>query len=68
MTFDEILVKVLEISQFPEERRQDFVDTFYQYLFMTLVSEVQKEDPENSEKIMRINADKLDSEEVKRIV
>lgn len=67
MNFDEILTKVLEIAQFPEEKRQEFVTTFYEYLYMRLVSEIREVDSASADKVMEANAEGADAEKLKQV-
>jgi len=67
MNFDEILTKVLEIAEFPAEKRQEFVTTFYEYLYMRLVSEIREVDEESADKVMEANAQGADAKKLKQI-
>lgn len=65
--FDQILDKVLEIAEFPQEKRQEFVTTFYEYLYMRMVSEIREVDEESVDKIMEVNAKGADAEKLKQV-
>ena len=67
MNFDEILTKVLEIAEFPESKRQEFVTTFYEYLYMRMVSEIREVDEESADKVMEANAQGADGEKLKQV-
>ena len=67
MNFDEILTKVLEIAEFPQEKRQEFVTTFYEYLYMRMVSEIREVDEESADKVMEANAQGADAKKLKQI-
>ena len=67
MNFDEILTKVLEIAEFPAEKRQEFVTTFYEYLYMRMVSEIREVDEESADKVMEANAQGADAKKLKQI-
>lgn len=67
MNYDEILEKVLEIAEFPESKRQEFVTTFYEYLYMKLVSEIREVDSESADKVIEGNAQGADAEKLKRV-
>ena len=67
MNFDEILEKVLEIAEFPAEKRQEFVTTFYEYLYMRMVSEIREVDEESADRVMEANAEGADAKKLKQI-
>lgn len=67
MNFDEILDKVLEIAEFPAEKRQEFINTFYEYLYMRIVSEIREVDEESADKVMEANSQKADAKKLKQI-
>lgn len=67
MNFDEILTKVLEIAEFPEGKRQEFVTTFYEYLYMRMVSEIREVDEESADKVMEANAQGADAKKLKKV-
>jgi len=67
MNFDEILTKVLEIAEFPEEKRQEFVTTFYEYLYMKLVSEIREVDAASADRVMEANSQGADAEKLKQV-
>ena len=67
MNFDQILTKVLEIAEFPREKRQEFVTTFYEYLYMRMVSEMREVDEESADKVMEANAQGADAKKLKQV-
>src|SRR4030066_1403115 len=67
MNFDQILEKVLEIAEFPVEKRQEFITTFYEYLYMRLVSEIREVDSESADKVMEANAEGADAKKLKQV-
>lgn len=67
MNFEEILSKVLAIADYPQDKRQDFINTFYEYLFMRLVSAVREVDPDSADKVMALNAQGADAEDFKKV-
>jgi len=67
MNFDQILEKVLEIAEFPQEKRQEFITTFYEYLYMRMVSEIREVDEESADKVMEANAQGADGEKLKQV-
>src|SRR3989344_7590918 len=67
MNFDEILSEVLEIAEFSVEKRQEFVTTFYEYLYMRMVSEIREVDEESADKVMKANAEGADAKKLKQI-
>src|SRR3972149_2554315 len=67
MNFDEILTKVLEIAELPESKRQEFITTFYEYLYMRMVSEIRKVDEESADKVMEANAQRADAKTLKKV-
>src|SRR3990167_662948 len=67
MNFDQILEKVLEIAEFPENKRQEFSTTFYEYLYMRMVSEIREVDEESADKVMEANAQGADAKKLKQV-
>ena len=67
MNFDEILTKVSEIAEFPAEKRQEFINTFYEYLYMRMVSEIREVDEESADKVMEANAQGADAKKLKNV-
>ena len=67
MNFDQILEKVLEIAEFPAEKRQEFINTFYEYLYMRMVSEIREVDEESADRVMKANAEGADAKKLKQI-
>lgn len=67
MNFDQILNKVLEIAEFPAEKRQEFTNTFYEYLYMRTVSEIREVDSESADKVMELNAQRADAGKLKQV-
>ena len=67
MNFDQILTKVLEIAEFPQEKRQEFINTFYEYLYMRMVSEIREVDEESADKVMEANAQGADAGKLKQV-
>ena len=67
MNFDQILTKVLEIAEFPREKRQEFVTTFYEYLYMRMVSEIREVDEESADRVMEANAEGADAKKLKQV-
>ena len=67
MNFDQILEKVLEIAEFPQEKRQEFITTFYEYLYMRMDSEMREVDEESADKGMEANAQGADGEKLKQV-
>ena len=65
--FDQILEKVLEIAEFPAEKRQEFITTFYEYLYMRLVSEIREVDEGSADKVMEANAKGADAKKLKNV-
>src|SRR3989344_3030985 len=66
MNFDEILTKVLEIAEFPAQKRQEFINTFYEYLYMRMVSEIREADEESADKVMEANSQKANAKKLKQ--
>ena len=67
MNFQKVLDKVLEIAEFPAEKRQEFITTFYEYLYMRLVSEIREVDSESADKVMEANAEGADAKKLKQV-
>ena len=67
LNFQKILDKVLEIAEFPQSKRQEFVTTFYEYLYMRMVSEIREVDEESADKVMEANAQKANAKTLKQI-
>ena len=67
LNFQKVLDKVLEIAEFPAEKRQEFITTFYEYLYMRLVSEIREVDSESADKVMKANAQGADAKKLKQI-
>lgn len=67
MNFDELLAKILEIAQYPQEKREEFITTFYEFLYMKLVSEIREIDPENADRVMAANARSAGPDEMKKV-
>ena len=67
MNFQKVLDKVLEIAEFPQEKRQEFVTTFYEYLYMRMVSEIREINEESADKVMEANAQGADGEKLKQV-
>lgn len=67
MNFQKVLDKVLEIAEFPQEKRQEFVTTFYEYLYMRLVSEIREVDSASADKVMEVNAQGADAQRLKQV-
>src|SRR3990167_9278994 len=67
LNFQRILDKVLEIVEFPQSKRQEFVTTFYEYLYMRMVSEIREVDEEGADKVMEANAQGADAKKLKNV-
>ena len=67
LNFQKVLDKVLEIAEFPAEKRQEFITTFYEYLYMRLVSEIREVDSESADKVMEANAQGADAKKLKQV-
>ena len=67
LNFQKVLDKVLEIAEFPAEKRQEFVTTFYEYLYMRMVSEIREVDEESADKVMEANALGADAKKLKNV-
>ncbi len=67
MNFEEILNKVLEIAQYPQEKREEFITTFYEFLYLKLVSEIREIDPEAADRVMTANARSAGPDEMKKV-
>jgi uncharacterized lipoprotein len=67
MNFDEILNKILEIAQFPQDKRGEFVTSFYEYLYMELVSNIREVDSASADKIMTASSKEADAEGLKKV-
>lgn len=67
MNFEEILDKILEIAQYPQEKRNEFITTFYEFLYLKLVSEIREIDPENADRVMAANAKGAGPDEMKKV-
>ena len=67
MNFQKVLDKVLEIAEFPESKRQEFVTTFYEHLYMRMVSEIREVDEESADKAMEVNAKGADAGKLKQV-
>ena len=51
MNFDELLTKILEIANYPQDQRQEFKDTFYSYYLSKLVDDVGQVDADSAKKL-----------------
>ena len=51
MNFQIFLAKVLDIANFPEDKRQKFLEIFYNYYFMKLTEKVGGIDPSYAQKL-----------------
>jgi len=67
LNFQKVLDKVLKIAEFPAEKRQEFINTFYEYLYMRMVSEIREVDEESADKVMEANAQSADAKKLKQI-
>ena len=67
LNFQKVLDKVLEIAEFPQEKRQEFVTTFYEYLYMRMVSEIREVDEESADRVMEANAEGADAKKLKKV-
>ena len=65
---EEILKKILEIADFPQDKREDFVNTFYKYLFMRSFDVIEEVDKEGADRLTNalLKAEN-DSEEINAI-
>lgn len=52
MNLDELLKNILDISGYPEEKKEEFISTFYQYFFTQLFAEIAKVDYQAAEKLI----------------
>ncbi|KKU56660.1 MAG: hypothetical protein UX79_C0029G0003 [candidate division WWE3 bacterium GW2011_GWB1_47_11] len=67
LNFQKVLDKVLEIAELPESKRQEFVTTFYEYLYMRMVSEIREVDEEGADKVMEANTQGADAKKLKKV-
>jgi hypothetical protein len=67
MNFEEILNKILEIAEYPEDKREKFISTFYEYLYMKLVSSIRDVDSAAADKVAAISAQGADAEDLKKV-
>ena len=51
MNLKDILLKILAIADFPNNKREEFIKTFYDYLFTKLVTELGGVDPSSAQKL-----------------
>ncbi|MBI3342123.1 hypothetical protein HY024_03285 [Candidatus Curtissbacteria bacterium] len=56
-TIDDILTNLLVNSNYPEVKREGFVRTFYEYLIIRVLAEIEKENPELYQKMMAYFSD-----------
>ncbi len=68
MNFDEIIHKVLEIADFPEDKRREFVSIFYEYFFTRLLTEVREIDGASADKILASSQKDTDPEAFKKVL
>lgn len=54
MNFQIFLAKVLDIANFPEEKKQKFLEIFYQYYFKRLVEVIGGVDPAYAQKLAAV--------------
>lgn len=52
LTIRDVLTKLLVDADYPEVKRESFVNTFYEYLFMKLLIELEQSDPQMYSKLM----------------
>lgn len=52
MTVRDVLTAVLSNSNYPDSKRESFIRTFYDYLFVKLLAEIEKDDPTLYQKLM----------------
>ena len=67
MNFEEILAKVFDIAEYPQDEREKFVNTFYEYLYMKLVSSIREVDGDAADKVAAISAQGADGEDLKKV-
>lgn len=67
MNFEDIINKVLEIADYPTDKREEFISTFYQYLFMRSVAEIREIDSEVADRIVSTSSHGADSESLKMV-
>lgn len=51
MNFQDFLVKVLSIANFPENKRKKFIEIFYKYYFVRLIDTIGGIDPGYGQKL-----------------
>lgn len=51
MNFDDLLTKILEIAEFPEDKREEFKSTFYNFYISSLIREIGEVDNVSGEKL-----------------
>lgn len=52
MNFDEILQNILKHSDYPAEKREEFINTFYEYLLTRLLKEIGAVDATSVQKLV----------------
>lgn len=67
MNFEKIINKVLEIADYPADRREEFVSTFYQYFFMRAVAEIRGINSEIADKIVSTSSHGADAESLRMV-
>ena len=65
MTFQDVLTGVLASADYPSAKRDSFIRTFYDYLFLKLLVEIEGTEPQLYQKLMNyFNDPKASSQEV----
>lgn len=68
MNIDEILKLILKSANFPKEKHQEFINTFYQYLFTKSLMAVRENDPVAAQRLINVmQKPDIKSEEIKRV-
>jgi hypothetical protein len=52
LTIRDVLTKLLVEADYPEVKREGFINTFYEYLFMKLLIQLEQSDPEMYSRLM----------------
>lgn len=69
LTISDILTRLLVEADYPEVKREGFINTFYEYLFMKLLIELEESEPEVYNKLVGNSTDgKVTDEGIKEAI
>lgn len=51
MNLEQILKNILTVADYPKDKQQKFINTFYQYLFTKILAEIDSIDPRTAQNL-----------------